>query len=173
MGKIYEGAELKKVLSKIGVSKNDFYKCKYSVSKVISTLETPFDAEAMSLHCFEKYYDDPSSQYYHMSQDDIKEMWIKNSEDSKACGRLLDDFIGSKLEKQTEAYKKKLKSEMDVAPVAWINKLNAFEKFLNEELLPQGLEFMSREKDLASSVLNVRGRFDAIFTKDNVVYLID
>ena len=47
----------------------------YSVSAVTSWYKPKFDSDSKAKEMYEKYYDDPSSKYYHMEVDQILEQW--------------------------------------------------------------------------------------------------
>jgi hypothetical protein len=48
---------------------------KVSISNLLDTLETPFDAETVSEKTSAKYFDNPESEYYHMTAEQIREAW--------------------------------------------------------------------------------------------------
>ena len=49
------------------------------VSNVTHLFKPHFHAEEMAESCSNKYYDDPSSKYYHMTKEEILEAWGENS----------------------------------------------------------------------------------------------
>ena len=50
-----------------------------SVSRTIDQFVIPFDTEGKAQGCYEKYYEDPASPYYHMTAEEIKDMWDENN----------------------------------------------------------------------------------------------
>ena len=63
-----------------------------SVSKTIDKFVEPFDNEAKSQGCYEKYYEDPTSPYYHMTAQEIKDMWDKNNKQANDQGTYAHAF---------------------------------------------------------------------------------
>lgn len=63
-----------------------------SVSATIDLFVEPFDTEGQSKSCFEKYYDDPSSKYYRMTQDEIKKVWRTKNKNANDQGTLAHAF---------------------------------------------------------------------------------
>ena len=180
----YNNEELEEILKKVGCTKEDYKKCKNSVSKVVESFKTPFDQEASAKRCYIKYFNDPKSQYYHKTVEEILQIWENSRIDTTSSGKLLDFYIGSVLEHQDESYMKELHEQMEEAPEHWRKKLDSFNAFmkgnLNETNGNFDLKYMSREKDLCYPPLNIRGRFDAIFVRESsedftypVVYLFD
>ena len=54
-----------------------------SVSNITHTFTPKFDVESKSREMYEKYYNDQSSKYYHMTQNEILEQW--NTIKDTAC----------------------------------------------------------------------------------------
>ncbi len=44
--------------------------CPYSVTKIVELCKAEFDKEKVSKQCFEKYYEDVTSPYYHKTQEE-------------------------------------------------------------------------------------------------------
>ena len=63
-----------------------------SVSATIERFVEPFDTEGQSLSCFEKYYDDPGSKYYRMTQEEIKKAWKDKNDNANEQGTLAHAF---------------------------------------------------------------------------------
>lgn len=69
-----------------------------SVSKILELIAKPFDAETQALNMVNKYYNNPSSPYFHMSADDIKRKWEAASSRAIAYGSKNDDYVRVKYE---------------------------------------------------------------------------
>ena len=63
-----------------------------SVSRTIDRFVEPFDTEERAQHCFEKYYNDPTSKYYQMTAEDIKKQWKKKNDNANNQGTLAHAF---------------------------------------------------------------------------------
>ena len=70
---------------------------KVSISNALDMLFTPFDSEGVAQKTYEKYYDNPESEYYHMTAEQIREAWSAKGVESCKYGSLLDDYIGATL----------------------------------------------------------------------------
>lgn len=168
--------EFKEQIAEINKSFTD---CKSnSVSKVLSQIQTEFDADSIARKTGAKHYEDKSSKYYHMTVDEIKAMWERNGVDEMHYGRCLDDFIGFILEKEKDAVKlEKWKLDNN-----WDDDLRlkcycqSFIEFYNDiiagELLCKGgLGFTAREQQVffrADDGSIVNGRFDALFWSESM-----
>ena len=67
---------------------------KLSISNALNMLLTPFDSEGVSQKVYENHYDNPQSEYYHMTAEQIREAWSAKGATSTHYGSLLDDYIG-------------------------------------------------------------------------------
>lgn len=63
-----------------------------SVSATVDLFVEPFPTEEKAQSCYEKYYDDPTSKYYHMTADEIKKMWKKKNDNANDQGTLAHAF---------------------------------------------------------------------------------
>ena len=63
-----------------------------SVSKTIDLFVVPFDSWGQAQSCYEKYYDDPTSPYYHMTPKEIKKSWDDNNRNANDQGTLAHAF---------------------------------------------------------------------------------
>ena len=142
----------------------------YSVSKIVECFKKPFDAEKMAEHCSKKYKDDPSSKYYNMEPWDILSMWDKAREAGQYSGRCLDDYIGCILMNLNDAANNLYNKQSDDKIKA---KFNCFKYLYDNELTKNGFEFGCRELTLWDPVYKWKGRFDAIFVKNDTVILVD
>ena len=75
-----------------------------SISSVLGMIQEPFDQEAVAEKTFNKYNNDPTSQYYQKSIKEICDMWSAKGAESCKYGSLLDDYIGLNLNNQEIAH---------------------------------------------------------------------
>lgn len=142
----------------------------YSVSKIVEQFKEPFDAEAQAERCSQKYKDDPKSKYYGMEPWDIIEMWNNKREHAIKVGKSLDSFIGAILESQNEKADKLYNDENDETI---ISRFNTFRHVYDNEFKKNNFEYLCRELTLFDPINKWKGRFDALFGKDNSIILID
>ena len=147
-----------------GKSREIYSKCKYSVSKIVEAMYTPFDKEGVANKTFAKYFNDPNSKYYHMSVQEILASWNAKAELGRNNGKALDTYIGMILENhESEEILEKYKSSLNEIAA---NKCNVFDKFYNENIVNK-LEYVTREQILHDETKGVVGRFDAMFLKND------
>lgn len=148
----------------IGKSREIYSKCKYSVSKIVEAMHTPFDKEGVANRTFSKYFNDPNSKYYHMSVQEIIASWNAKAELGRNNGKALDTYIGMILENhESEEILEKYKSSLNEIAS---NKCNVFDKFYNDNIVNK-LEYVTREQMLHDESKGVVGRFDAMFLKND------
>lgn len=63
-----------------------------SVSRTIDRFVEPFNTEERAQHCFEMYFNDPTSKYYQMTVEDIKKQWKKKNDNANNQGTLAHAF---------------------------------------------------------------------------------
>ena len=116
----------------IGKSREIYSKCKYSVSKIVEVMSTPFDKEGVANNTFSNHFNNPNSKYYHMSVQEIIESWNAKAELGRNNGKALDTYIGMILENhESEDILEKYKSSLNEIAA---NKCNVFDKFYNENI---------------------------------------
>jgi len=147
-----------------------------SLSKCISYMQEPFDAEGKSKSCSEKGFNDPNSKYYQMTPEDIVEKWTLNNEKAKEYGKKLDDY----------AEKILLKMDLDLWKLDnnfdYDERLQGlckgFDQFLGIVASKTDYVFVARELPLYASGIGdeyINGRFDCLFysPSQNRYMLID
>ena len=148
-----------------------------SVSNVIGRLHEKFDKEGQAQRCFEKYFEDQTSKYYHMSAEEILNQWEAKANESKKYGIMSDNYIefrtsGHSEFERPDFLKDHNIDENEVKPL--INKplknaFDGFDQFYNVLTSLGGNEFkysyLARELTLYYKVNDVvvKGRFDALF----------
>ena len=149
-----------------------------SISKVIEMVSEPFDGQAIAQKTHDKHFNNPNSEYYRMSVDEILENWQERGASSRHYGTLLDNYIGLILtnadEMDVEMYKLDYDSDNDDRLSGLIS---SFDNFNNEILKAHpNLEYVNREQTVYYKVSDgtyIKGRFDALFyNKDNGHYVI-
>lgn len=158
-----------------------------SITEILNFLEHPFDSHLVAEKTFEKHYNNPESEYYHMTVEQIIEKWSNKGSESCRYGSMLDDYIGiiltgtdndMKLYKLDNAYDydERLKGLCD-----------SFDNFYALMMKSGDVEFIDRERTvyLKTTITNsqtstqedyyVKGRFDALFynKRTNKYIIID
>lgn len=144
--------------------------CPYSVSKIVAAIHKEFDSQGVAQKTFEKYFDDTSSKYYHMSVEEILAAWEEKGRIGRENGKHLDKFIELILGKhESDEVLEKYISSLN--PVI-ANKCRQFKSFYETNIKGK-LEFLGRELMLHDSGLKVNGRLDALFQLNDKILLID
>ena len=149
---------------------------KLSISNALNMLLTPFDSEGVSQKVYENHYDNPQSEYYHMTAEQIREAWSAKGATSTHYGSLLDDYIGCILtgnENDLRLFKLDNGYDYDERLHGLCGSFGNFYSVLSKS---GDTEFIDREKYLYLKVKNpfhneegqneymyMYGRFDALF----------
>lgn len=149
---------------------------KLSISNALNMLLTPFDSEGVSQKVYENHYDNPQSEYYHMTAEQIREAWSAKGATSTHYGSLLDDYIGCILtgnENDLRLFKLDNGYDYDERLHCLCDSFDNFYSVLSKS---GDTEFIDREKYLYLKVKNpfhneegqneymyMYGRFDALF----------
>lgn len=136
-----------------------------SISKVIELLQEPFDQIGVATKTHDKHFNNPDSQYYQKTVEEICEMWSAKGVESCRYGSLLDDYIGLNITGTTndlELWKLDNGYEWDERLLAHCNSFDAFYEIVNKS---GDMEFIDREKTVYYKFGDhyVKGRFDALF----------
>ena len=136
-----------------------------SISAVLGMIQEPFDQIGVAQKTYDKHFNNPESQYYQKTVEQICEMWSAKGAESCKYGSLLDDYIGMNLLEQNlelQLWKLDNNYEYDERLLAHCN---AFDDFYKLVMASGDTEFIDREKNLYLKVGDyyVRGRFDALF----------
>lgn len=149
-----------------------------SISAVLGLLSEPFDSEGVATKTYNKHFNNPNSEYYKMTVQEIMDKWAAKGAASCHYGSLLDNYIGLILEKADEMDLEMFKLDYDFDGDERLQGVcNSFDRFV-EDYLGQHpeLEFVTREQTVYLKLSEgnyVRGRFDALFrNKENGHYLI-
>ena len=144
---------------------------KLSISNALDMLFTPFDSEAVAQKTYDKHFDNPQSEYYHMSVNQILEKWSEKGATSCHYGSLMDDYIGHILtgsENDVRLFKLDNGYEYDERLKGLCDSFDNFYSVLSKS---GDTEFIDREKYLYLKVrspltnedMYIYGRFDALF----------
>ena len=136
-----------------------------SISSVLGLIAKEKVQEKMLENTYNKHYNNPESEYYHLSKEEIKKIWEDKGAASRAYGSLLDDYIGIKLtgtESELEMYN--LDNDVD-GDERLRGLISSFENFWSILSKSGDMEFITREKTLYYNInnYNIKGRFDALF----------
>ena len=136
-----------------------------SISNTLTLIAKPKDQEKMLENTYNKHYNNPDSEYYHMSKEEIKSLWESKGAASRMYGSLLDDYIGIKLtgsEEDLEMYK--LDNDVD-GDERLKGLISSFENFWSLLSKSGDMEFVTRERTVYYKIGDtyIKGRFDALF----------
>lgn len=136
-----------------------------SISEVIDMMKEPFDKDAVVERTYNKHHDNPNSEYYQMSKEDILNEWSRRGSESTHYGQLSDSYIETKLLKEDlDLEMWKLDNNYD-NDKRLKNNCDSFDSFWS--LFGKKYELVSREETLFWKVPNhnfyIKGRFDALF----------
>ena len=131
-------------------------------------LEEPFDQIGVATKTYNKHHDNPNSEYYQKTVEEICEMWSAKGAASRQYGQMLDNYIGYNLNHQEDElelfnldYDRDGDERLD-------NICTSFDDFVKDVLdqHPE-LQFVTREQTLYYQIPGteqyIRGRFDALF----------
>lgn len=149
-----------------------------SISQVLEMIQEPFDSVAVAEKTYNKHFNNPNSEYYHMSVEDIIDKWSQKGAASCHYGQLLDNYIGMVLTEADETDIELYKLDYDYDGDERLQGLvSSFDNFVNDILKTHpNLEYVDREQTVYYKLLDgvyIKGRFDALFyNKDNGHYVI-
>lgn len=143
-----------------------------SISSVLGMLEEPFDQISVATKTYNKHFNNPNSEYYQKSIEEICEMWSQKGATSRQYGAILDNYIGYNLNHQEDELEL-FNLDYDRDGDERLNNIcTSFDNFVKDvlEQHPE-LEFVTREKTLYYQIPGteqyIRGRFDALFYNTN------
>jgi hypothetical protein len=137
-----------------------------SISQILTLIQKPFDQEGVAQKTFDKHFNNPESQYYQKTVEQICEMWSAKGAESCKYGSLLDDYIGLNLTgtpEDIEMYKLDNDVDSDERLSGLIKSFDEFYALLKRS---GDTEFVDREKTIYYTTQDgnlVKGRFDALF----------
>lgn len=157
-----------------------------SISSAIGLLATPKDQESMLENTYNKHYNNPQSEYYHLSKEQIKEIWENKGAASRHYGSLLDDYIGIKLTGTNDDLEMYMLDNDMEGDERLKGLLSSFDNFYARLMQSGDMEFVTREQTVYYQLDNpkyetlvnqsldfvnepkklpfcIKGRFDALF----------
>ena len=148
-----------------------------SISNVLGLIQEPFDQIGVATKTYNKHFNNPNSEYYQMTVEQICEKWAAKGTASCHYGSLLDNYIGYNLngqEDELELFELDYDRDGDERLKGLCD---SFDNFVNEYLAEHPeLVFVTREKTVYYKVKEgkyIKGRFDALFyNKETGHYLI-
>ena len=139
-----------------------------SISAVLGLLEEPFDQIGVATKTYNKHYDNPNSEYYHKTVEEICEMWSAKGAASRQYGQMLDNYIGYNLNNDQDGLEM-FNLDYDRDGDERLNNIcTSFDDFVKDilEQHPE-LQFVTREQTVYYQIPEteqwIRGRFDALF----------
>ena len=149
---------------------------KISITDVLNSMERPFDQEGVAQKTYNKNFNNPESQYYQKTVEEIIKMWQAKGAESCHYGSMLDDYIGSILtgnENDVRLFKLNNAYDYDARLHGLCDSFDTFYKLMSRS---GDMEFVDRERDVYLKVsmidpndsdktieFYVKGRFDALF----------
>ena len=151
-----------------------------SISTVIGLIGEPFDSEGVATKTYNKHFNNPNSEYYQMSVQQIMDKWAAKGAASCHYGSLLDNYIGMYFEKADEMDVEMFKLDYDYDGDERLQGVcKSFDRFVEDylEKHPE-LEFVTREQTVYLKISEgnyIKGRFDALFynTQTNRYLIVD
>ena len=136
-----------------------------SISEVLGMIQEPFDQEGVAEKTFNKHFNNPNSEYFQKTIEEIISMWKAKGATSCKYGSLLDDYIGLNLnnkEMELRLWKLDNNYEDDERLLAHCTAFDDFYKLVSAS---GDTEFVDREKTVYLKVgdFYIKGRFDALF----------
>jgi len=146
-----------------------------SISTILSMLEEPFDQLGVAQKTHDKHFNNPESEYYQMSIEQIIEKWSAKGAASCHYGSMLDDYIGLNLNhKDIELRLFKLDNNYD-NDERLHGLCDSFDNFYSVLSKSGDTIFVDRERTVYYDIeienpltgekmkYNIKGRFDALF----------
>ena len=146
-----------------------------SITTILGMLEEPFDQLGVAQKTHDKHFDNPASEYYRMSVEQIIEKWLAKGADSRHYGSMLDDYIGLNLNhKDIELRMFKLDNNYD-NDERLHGLCDSFDNFYSILQKSGDTIFVDRERTVYYDIeidnpltgekmkYNIKGRFDALF----------
>lgn len=156
-----------------GIDKN---KKHLSISQILNLIQEPFDSKGVAQKTHDKHFNNPESQYYQMSVEQIKEAWSIKGKESCKYGSLLDNYIGYCLKNDEDSLEMfKLDNNYD-----YDNRLHSlcdsFDDFMKLVTKSNDMKFVTREKmlyyDIPDKDYYLQGRFDALFFNERTNHYV-
>jgi len=147
-----------------------------SITTILGMLEEPFDQQGVAQKTYNKHFNNPDSEYYQMTVEQIIEKWSAKGAASCHYGSMLDDYIGLNLNhKDIELKLFKLDNNYD-NDERLHGLCDSFDNFYSVLSKSGDTIFVDREKTVYYTIeiknplneneilkYNIKGRFDALF----------
>lgn len=144
-----------------------------SITTILSYLAEPFDQAGVAQNTYNKHFNNPDSQYYQKTVEQIIDMWAAKGAQSLHYGRLNDEYIGIILEGTEDDYEI-FDIDNDVENDARLKaQVDAFDEFIRDNA--DTYSYVAREKTVFYRVGDyyVKGRFDALlYNKKTKKYVV-
>lgn len=147
-----------------------------SISAILGMIEKLFDREGVAQKTFDKRFNDPSSEYYQKTVNEIIEIWEAKGAISRSYGSMLDDYIGYNLNHDDvglKLFKLDNNYDFDKRLHGLCDSFDNFYKVLSKS---GDTVFVDRERTVYYTIevpnpddptqtlqYNIKGRFDALF----------
>lgn len=133
-----------------------------SITTILELLGEPFNQQEVAEKTFNKRFNDPTSEYFNMTVEEIIAKWQAKGAESRHYGSLNDEYIRiifEGTEDDLEIYE--LDNDVD-SDVRLKTQIDAFNEFIEDN--SEKYNYIAREKTLYYRLGNfyVKGRFDAL-----------
>lgn len=146
-----------------------------SISTILGMLVEPFDQVAVAQKTYNKHHNNPDSEYFNMTVDQIVEKWKEKGKVSLMYGRLNDEYIGRVLEGTANDVEMFMLDHDVDSDERLKTQVEAFNSFI--ENLPDSIKLVAREKTLYCKMSDtwIKGRFDALLFDEskNMFIVVD
>ena len=146
-----------------------------SITAILGMLEEPFDQRGVAEKTHNKHFDNPDSEYYQMSVEQIISKWTAKGKESCHYGSMLDNYIGLNLyNKDIELRMFKLDNNYD-NDKRLHGLCDSFDNFYAILKKSGDTVFVDRERTVYYDIeitnpitnkkekYNIKGRYDALF----------
>lgn len=152
-----------------------------SISNIKDFLGEEFDQEGVAKKTHDLHFDDQNSIYYKKSVEEIIKMWTDKADLSKERGKLVDDFVGVEYDYYDSPDERLNETESIIERTEDPIMKRKYQgvRYAIDYLKKDGMKFETRELPLylpyeyKGKTYLVNGRFDAIFSKGNLLLLVD
>lgn len=146
-----------------------------SITTILGMLEEPFDQQGVAQKTHDKHFNNPDSEYYQMTVEQIIDKWSAKGAASCHYGSMLDDYIGLNLNhKDIELRLFKLDNNYE-SDARLHGLCDSFDNFYSVLSKSGDTVFVDRERTVYYTIdlknpltgelmkYNIKGRFDALF----------
>lgn len=134
-----------------------------SISKVLEMIQTPFNQEEVAQKTYNKRFNDPTSEYYQMTVEQIMSKWKAKGAESLRYGKLNDEYIGIVLEGSETDKELFVINNDPISDERLAKQIESFDSYI--DYIKDKEHYLCREQTVYLDMgdFYVKGRFDALF----------